>query len=416
LVLELLIRAADLEHKAKELADVAQALRESEARLLDFALTSSDWFWETDTEHRITYTSDGIRSLGLDPESCVGRTHREIAFGAASEPEKWRDHSLALERQQSFREFVYTCKIGDRAAQSVCVSGRPVFDASGEFRGYRGTATDVTEKITAERSLHEAIRAARRANVAKSNFLANINHELRTPLNAILGFSEMLVIGKVGSLPPRVKDYIEVIHKSGSHLMEVISDVLDFARIEAGKVELQEEEFHPSSIINTCVEMVSANARAKGLKLAIENGEDDLPALRGDERRFRQILLNLLSNAIKFTEPGDVIAVRARHALAGDFVFQVQDNGLGMTGPEILIALDRFGQVDAGLERRHEGTGLGLPLARSLIELHGGSLSIESEKGRGTTVTIGVPAERVLEQLPSTAHTVHEMPLLESVA
>jgi signal transduction histidine kinase len=296
------------------------------------------------------------------------------------------------------------------------VSGRPVFAASGQFSGYRGTATDVTAKIAAEHSLHEALAAARRANVAKSNFLANVNHELRTPLNAILGFSEMLAIGTAGSLPPRVKDYIDVIHKSGSHLMEVISDVLDFARIEAGKVELQEEEFQPSSIINACVEIVSANARAKGLKLAIENCENDLPALRGDERRFRQILLNLLSNAIKFTEPGDVIAVRARHALAGDFVFQVQDNGLGMTGPEILIALDRFGQVDAGLERRHEGTGLGLPLARSLIELHGGSLSIESEKGRGTTVTIGVPAERVLEQLPSTAHTVHEMPLLESVA
>jgi len=198
--------------------------------------------------------------------------------------------------------------------------------------------------------------------------------------------------------------------------LEVISDVLDFARFEAGKVELQDEEFQPSSIINTCIEMVSANAQARSLKLAIETSDNRLPTLRGDKRRLRQVLLNLLSNAIKFTEPGGAVVVRTRYTADGNFAFQVQDNGRGMTGPEISIALERFGQVDAGLERRYAGTGLGLPLASSLIELHGGSLHIESEKGRGTTVTATVPAERVLDEVSLTAPSMREVASLESVA
>jgi PAS domain S-box-containing protein len=405
LVLELLNRAEHLELQAKELADVGEALRESEARHLDFALTSSDWFWETDSKHRLTYASDGLRLLGLDPESCIGRTHWEIDLDAPSEIEKWRDHIAALQRHEVFRDLVYTCHDDQRLRHSICISGRPIFDASEQFRGYRGTARDLTEKIAAELRLHEALRAAEKANVAKSNFLANMNHELRTPLNAILGFSEMLSLGTVGSLPPRIKDYVEIIHKSAGHLLDVVSDVLDVATIEAGKVELLEEEFYPSFIINTCVEIITAQAQARGLKIAIENNEAGLLTIRGDQRRLRQVLLNLLSNAVKFTQAGGAIVVRACQTAGGDFAFQVQDNGPGMTGDELMIALERFGQVDAGLERCYEGTGLGLPLARSLIELHGGALKIDSEKGRGTTVTIALPRQRVIAKISSVIET-----------
>jgi two-component system cell cycle sensor histidine kinase PleC len=401
LVLELLERAERLERQARELADVGEALRESEARLLDFALTSSDWFWETDSDHRLTYASDGIRSLGFNPESCVGRTHWELDLDAESGAEKWRDHVATLERREVFRDVVYTSLDDQRSRRNICISGRPVFDPSGQFHGYRGTARDVTEKLAADYKLHEAMRAAERANVAKSNFLANMNHELRTPLNAILGFSEMLSLGTVGSLQPRIRDYVEVIHKSARHLLDVVSDVLDFATIEAGKIELLEEEFHPSTIINTCVEIVSGQAQARGLKIAIETSDADLPSIRGDERRLRQVLLNPLSNAIKFSHSGGVIMVRALQLASGAFAFQVQDHGPGMTTEEMAIALERFGQVDAGLERRHEGTGLGLPLARSLIELHGGALQIDSEKGRGTTVTVTLPPERVIPKASS---------------
>jgi len=406
LVLELLERAERLQYQAEELAQVGDALRESEARLLDFALTSSDWFWEADSEYRLTFASDGIRLVGIDPESCVGRAHWELDLDAATETKKWRDYIAALQRREPFRDIGYTCLDDQGLRRNICISGRPVFDASEQFHGYRGTARDVTEQSAAEFRLREAMGAAERANIAKSNFLANMNHELRKPMNAILGFSEMLSLGTVGTLQPRIRDYVEVIHKSARHLLDVVSDVLDFATIEAGKIELLEEEFHASSIINTCVEIVIAQAKARGLKIVIDNSDVDLPTVRGDQRRLRQVLLNLLSNAVKFSYPGGAITVRARQLASDELAIEVQDSGPGMTGHEITIALERFGQVDAGLERRHDGTGLGLPLARSLIELHGGALRIESEKGRGTTVTLTMPADRVIPKALSAAQRI----------
>jgi signal transduction histidine kinase len=213
-----------------------------------------------------------------------------------------------------------------------------------------------------------------------------------------------------------VEDYVGIIHKSASHLLEVVNDVLDIARIEAGKAELQEGEFHPSSMIGACVQILSANARAKGLKLVIETGDDDLCHLCGDERRLRQVLLNLLSNAIKFTQPAGTIVVRTRQDADGNFAIQVQDNGPGMTEEEVIIALEPFGQVDAGLERRHEGTGLGLPLARSLMELHGGGLEIESEKRHGTTMTLTIPVERVRTEKSLSGHDVGKGVRLENAS
>jgi two-component system cell cycle sensor histidine kinase PleC len=148
------------------------------------------------------------------------------------------------------------------------------------------------------------------------------------------------------------------------------------------------------------------------LKIAIESCDAHSFTIRGDERRLRQVLLNLLSNAVKFSHAAGAIVVRARQLDSGDFAFQVQDSGPGMTGEEIAIALERFGQVDAGLERRHEGTGLGLPLARSLVELHGGALEIHSEKGRGTTVTIALPAQRIAPTVSSPVEALQNVTAL----
>ena len=230
LVLELLERAERLESQARELADAGEALRESEARLLDFALTSSDWFWETDQEHRLIYASEGIRLLGLNPDCYMGKSHWEIDVDALSEAERWQDHVASLQRREVFRDVICTLTDDQNCRRNICISGRPVFDTSGRFHGYRGTARDVTEKLTAEHQLHDAMRAAEQASVAKSNFLANMNHELRTPLNAILGFSEMLALGTVGALQPRVRDYIEVIHKSANHLREIVNECLTSQR------------------------------------------------------------------------------------------------------------------------------------------------------------------------------------------
>jgi signal transduction histidine kinase len=245
-------------------------------------------------------------------------------------------------------------------------------------------------------ALDESRERAEGANRARSQFLANMSHELRTPLNAIIGFSEMLTAGIPGPLNPQQQGYVENIHQGGGVLLRVINDVLDLARIDAGTFRLAEEEgVDLGRIATTCIALVREQANAGGLCLSVQI-EDRIPLLTADSLRLTQILLNLLSNAVKFTDPGGSVTLTILRAENGGIQLEVRDTGSGMTAAEIEVALEAFGQVDGGLARRHNGTGLGLPLARELAELHGGSLRVDSEKGRGTTITIALPAARVL--------------------
>ena len=261
---------------------------------------------------------------------------------------------------------------------------------------------ELVARARAHNQLHETVRhlesarlAADESNRAKSEFLANMSHELRTPLNAIIGFSEIIRDARMGPVSTRYQDYAHDIHGSGAHLLRLITEVLDLAKVESGRLELFEESVRVERVIEDCTRIVADRAAAGGLALATDI-PSDLPTLRGDELRLKQILLNLLSNAIKFTPTGGRIRLSAEVQPDHGIHLSVTDNGIGMDPGEIPLALEPFRQLEGTLNRRFEGTGLGLPLARRLTELHGGILEISSTKERGTIATVKLPASRVI--------------------
>lgn len=253
----------------------------------------------------------------------------------------------------------------------------------------------VTQLEQREAGLREAKEEAEAANRSKSDFLANISHELRTPLNAVIGFSELMrnqIHGPVGS--PQYMDYLTDIHNSGRHLLDIINDVLDMSKIEAGTMDLFETAFDLRESLDACIRMVADRARQAEVKVTMEIPEG-FSWLYADERMFRQIALNLLSNAVKFSDEGDEVTVSAYIDEDGGMVLQVVDRGIGIAADKIDRVMEPFVQVDGGMNRKYGGTGLGLALVRSMVELHDAEIALESLVGAGTTVAVSFPESRV---------------------
>ncbi len=547
------------------------ALRESEQRARDFADSASDWLWEMDEELRFSYFSHSLaEKAGTQPERLLGRTREELlaindpvtddTFGAAD----WNAHLADLKAHRPIRDFVHPRRQAGGRIDYMSISGKPIFDTEGRFKGYRGSGTNITERkqadafvelskavaaaaneansiehalrvsiekvchvkswaighafllsddgsnellpsdvwhcegqgdyealkifvmansfiasqdmpgqilasgepayisrksnepldayvemilehgiesifgfpITvgvevvgvlqffskapgnldtatrevmtlvgtqlgqviertkAERSLRAAKEVAESGSRAKSEFLATMSHELRTPLNAIIGFSELMAMGTFGPLGhENYSNYAKDILSSGTHLLNIINDILDVSKAEAGLIVLTNDDVNLAEAVESALRLIRPQAEEKGLRIETTLPHEPI-SLHADARRFQQVLLNMLSNAVKFTEQGS-ITVEAHADTANGLSLQVIDTGVGIAEADLERIFDPFVQADSTLSRAHEGTGLGLALSRKLVELHGGALILESKFGKGTVMTIHLPAERL---------------------
>ncbi len=263
-------------------------------------------------------------------------------------------------------------------------------------RQYKDLHEEVSNRLMAEEQLRRALEDAEHANTAKSEFLAHMSHELRTPLNSIIGFAETMTRGVFGDIGnPKYQEYANDIFGSGTHLLNLINEVLDVSKVEAGAMEIHETNVDLAHIMKECTAMMKDEAKKVGIELRLTL-DRNLPVFRGDDLRLRQIFLNLLSNAIKFTPAGGRITLHAGLDERSGLVISVEDTGIGIEPEDLRRILLPFEQVEGHMERSTKGTGLGLALSKSLTELHGGKLSLESEPGAGTTVTLRFPPERAL--------------------
>ncbi|MGE0627327.1 MAG: sensor histidine kinase [Hyphomicrobiaceae bacterium] len=248
---------------------------------------------------------------------------------------------------------------------------------------------------------HSARIEADLASKVKSEFIANMSHELRTPLNTIIGFSKLLAEQERRKLPDEeIVQYSQLINDAAGHLLAVINDILDISKIQSGRYTLDARQIALDDMLLACIGAVEQYAEDTGLR--IEKRIDfDLPQIRGDGVKLRQIFANLISNAIKFTRPGGTVTIAAARQTDGGAIVQISDTGIGMTEEEMKVALTPFGQVDGGRSRWREGTGLGLPIAKALVDLHSGKMSITSQKNVGTTVSVLLPSRHAVEAASS---------------
>ena len=388
-------RALVSEYEARTQAE--EALRQSEEWYALTASGANDGLWDWNTLTNESYFSPRWKQiLGFEDHEL---DNVRQTFADSLHPDD-RDRVMAAVRAHLDARVPYDIEFQLRHKDGHYVwvrsKGQAIWDEQGNARRMAGSISDITLRRQAAETMRQAKEQAELANSTKSEFLANMSHELRTPLNAILGFSELMGNATLGPLGnPKYEEYVRDINDSGRHLLALIQDILDLSKIEAGKLTLDEEDIDVAMTIRSCMVLVKERARNGGVKLKTDI-PDGSPALHVDQRKLKQILVNLLSNAVKFTPAGGEVTLKAWSRPDSGYVFQVIDTGIGIALADIPTALSHFGQVDSALSRKYTGTGLGLPLTKSLVEMHGGSLDLQSEVGAGTTVTVRFPSERIV--------------------
>jgi PAS domain S-box-containing protein len=346
----------------------------------------------------ITWNRGARTIFGYENEEVFGKSIEMLM------PREYRDrHNAGIKRVSAggeprvlnqTLEYKGIHKGGQTFPLELAISGWTV----GNEQFFTGIVRDITERKKNEEALHTAKEQAETATKAKSKFLANMSHDLRTPLNAIMGFSDMMRTKTFGPLGnARYDTYANYIYCSGEQLVSLINDILDLSKVEAGKYDLVEETLDISTLIQSSFNQVQNMAEKSGLNLFTAVAPD-LPHLRGDKRVMTQVLNNLLSNAIKFNEEGGKIDISAHMDESNCVVISVADTGIGMSRKDINKAMLPFEQADTKHSRNHEGTGLGLSLCVNFMKLHNGDITVQSEVGKGTTVTLRFPPERTIKQ------------------
>lgn len=352
----------------------------------------------TDHNRRIVRVNDGfVRSFGWAREQIVGEDF-VMLISTDEQQTAIQNHERYLKGPTRSSGEMKLVKKDGSVANTLYTSA--TLELSQRRRFQVTTIMDITLRKQMEMSLRLAKDQADAANHAKSAFLANMSHELRTPLNAIIGFSEIMMNGTFGRLNiPKYEEYMGDVHSSACHLLEIINEVLDMSKIEAGRVELDEHEVHIEETIQS-VERMMASRAFSGNIMIHSKVEHHLPLLQGDPRLIRQVLINLVSNSVKFCKSGGHITITGSLRSDGEMEIKVIDTGVGIPKDKISQALEPFGQIHETAHAVGEvtGTGLGLPLAKAMVELHGGHLNLESDIGKGTTVTITFPSRRVLRR------------------
>jgi PAS domain S-box-containing protein len=385
-----------------------QLARESERRYRLLADYSTDMIVRASLDGVRRYVSPACRSLyGYEPSELIGTSARDYIH-----PDDLDHMPLITARLVAGEDKVvsaYRARRKDGSYVWVEASRRLVADPDATEPEFVVVIRDISARKEIEAALEAACHRAESANAAKSRFLANMSHELRTPLNAVIGFSDLMAREAFGPLGgDKYRIYATDIRSSGEHLLELINEVLDHAKAESGHLVLNEEKVGIAALIEFAVRMLTPRAERSGVELrsSVSTGQY---ALRGDERRLKQILLNLITNAIKFTPSGGHVAVSSTILASGELALSVEDTGIGIAEDEQRKIFEPFVQAHRDNDRRQEGTGLGLPVTKHLVDLHGGSLELRSTTGIGTTIVVRLPASRVIMPAPVAASDISSL-------
>ncbi len=377
-------------------------LRESEERYRRLTENAHDIIWRTDRRGKLSFVNPAVRNLlGYAPADIIGfelsnymtkdAIDRILKETKRIQSDKHGDDHFKL-------EVSYIAKNGETPPFEI--NAVALRDADGRIEGYEGVSRDIADRKKLEEELCTARDAAEAASRAKSEFIANMSHELRTPLNAVIGYGQLLL--KDDALSVRNKEIVDVMKSSGEHLLILINDLLDIAKIEAGKLEIESGDMDLPALLSSVVDILSIRAAEKGFEI-VKDFHADLPrAVRGDEKRLRQVLLNLLSNAVKFTEEGSV-TLSAR-PVNGRIAFSVSDTGQGVPPEKHAVIFEAF-QQEGAVRNKREGTGLGLAISRNLVRLMGGDIVLESAPGKGSVFSFHI-------SLPAVSRPVNDDPMI----